>query len=77
MFLLTLQKLFNKNAPLGNNFEQRLLDHFKFQWAYNRNQFLMTEEDQEKWSQVPFEIQLKILRDFCYPDFMSKFSRLL
>lgn len=26
---------------------------------------------------MPFDTQLKILRDFCYPDFMKKFNRIL
>lgn len=35
----------------------------------------MTEEDKQNFSELPYDLRLVILKDFCYPNFLKKFSR--
>ena len=75
MFISTIRRLYNSNLPLMNNYEDKLQDFFHFYWANQRNLFLVTDEDKQNFSELPFELRMVILKDFCYPNFLKKFSR--
>ena len=75
LFINTLRK-FNKECKLHNGFEDKLINYFEFLWDHNRNQFQLDSNDLKKFKKLPKTIQLMILKDFCYPDFLTKFKRL-
>lgn len=76
VFISTLQKKYNENRTLHNDFENKLLAFFDYKWKNDHCNFLQTENDEEILSSMPKRFQLKILKDFMYPDFYYKFKRL-
>lgn len=36
---------------------------------------MVTDQDKRNFAELPYELRLVILKDFCYPNFLKKFSR--
>ena len=44
-------------------------------WAYDKNNFIITENDQSLLDQLPENCQTQIYKDFLFRDFLDKFRR--
>ena len=49
------------------------MDH---KWNYDKNNFLLTNEDKNLLAQLPDTVVTNIYTDFLYKDFLFKFRRL-
>lgn len=71
-FMLQIKR-FNQGVNLS--FESEIYEFFEFKWKHDKNQFVVTREDQQVYEQLPREVVLKIYRDFVFKDFLLHFRR--
>lgn len=75
-FIKTLKRKFNGAKTLSKDIELRLFEFFEFYWDNHNTSFLDDTQGEELFDKLPTNVKLLILRDFCYPEFVTKFKRL-
>lgn len=50
--------------------------YFKFKWSFDKNNAIAPEEYVKMLDQLPIEIQLNLISDYLYKDFVFQFKRL-
>ena len=51
-----------------------MVDHFKYKWVKDLNQFIQNDEHAKIFDQLPELIQDRIYRQFLFVDFLNQFS---
>ena len=66
---------YNDRMPMNQGLRERFTSHFQFGWRNNRLNFLLAEEDRAMFSQLETSLQVRILTDFIFRDFLFRFRR--
>ena len=63
----------------GQSLDEELLAKIRIfmddKWAYDKNNFLITKNDQSLLDQLPSNCQTQIYKDYLFRDFLQKFRR--
>ena len=67
--------MFNNNNHIDSRIKLRIESFMHFKWINDKNNFLITEEDQYLFSQLPPSCKKEIYTSFLFKEFLFKFRR--
>jgi hypothetical protein len=68
-------KKFNNNQVIDAKLKTRIEEHFNYKWNNDKNQAFLTEEEQGIFEQLPDDVQVCLLKDFMFSDFLESFKK--
>lgn len=68
-------KKFNDNQVIDCDIKHRIEEHFDYKWNNDKNQAFLTEEDNSIFEQLPEDVQVCLLKDFMFSDFLESFKK--
>jgi hypothetical protein len=74
LFFLLLEK-FNYGRHINHDLQNQIRAFMEIKWYSDKNNFLLTEDDQSLLNQLPDTCITNIYIDFLYKDFLFKFRR--
>jgi hypothetical protein len=55
--------------------KDKIEKHFNYKWNNDKNQAFLTEEDKGIFEQLPEDVQVCLLKDFMFSDFLESFKK--
>lgn len=72
---MMLRDQFNYGKPIDIKFQDEVMRYFHHMWQNNRNNFLLSPQDQIIFSKLPRSCQLDLYNEFLFKEFLFKFRR--
>lgn len=75
MFMGTLRK-FNKNVAIDADFTLEIVEYFSYRWKCDKSREFNTEQGLNCMDQLPKDVQIKILKDYMFIEYLKTFNEL-